>query len=512
MKKTKFINKIIALSLSLMMILQFSGCRSISMIPGSELPYAEKNYYYIHSADSSYTVTATRLTDGMLTGIISHPLEKPSKGNVMHLYIAPDSAITITGTDISVPAANVAKAEIYRVDAGKTVTVAAGAAIGTFWASAIILWIVKGLSCPFVYSEDGNEVNLEGEIYSGASSIPIERDDYLRLKTLSPVDDRYRIRITNEVKEIQNTNLAELWVFDHPAECEVIVDKYGTAYSISDLRRPVTATDACGRQILSELSSADRERYLSTVRNDDLTFDTISLSFEKPANCREGKLVISGKNTMWLDYMFGQLSDLFGRKHDAWKERRNRRSREDLIKWTLDQGIVLSVFIGKDDGYEFVDYFNVPGPIADKRDVLKLDLSGISGDTVNIKLVAGILFWELDFAGMDFSPEMTTVKTVVPPGKATDQSGNEITSLIMFDDDRYLVQPDIGNEALVTFTVPPMAEGTARTVFLHSRGNYEVLRDARGKPDMEELKKMLQPGMFTLFAKEHFLKHYAAGH
>jgi len=212
---------------------------------------------------------------------------------------------------------------------------------------------------------------------------------------------------------------------------------------------------------------------------------------------------------MWLDYMFGRLSDMFGRRHDEWKDRRNKRTREDLLQWTLDQGIPLSVWIEKDSGLEFVDYFNVPGPVADKKDILKIDLSGISGDRVNIKLVSGVLFWDIDFAGMDFTSDTEPLKTVVALEKATDDTGKDITSLLERDDDSYLVQPFVNNEASLSFIAPPFTEGRERTVYLHSKGNYEVLREAGGKPDMESLLVMLQPGRFTKFSKEHFLRYYS---
>ncbi len=509
MRDLNIIRKIVALVLAVLVLIQFSGCRTLTGIPRSDIEYAERTHYFIHGANSLFQVSGTTLTDGIFSGFVSDSTLKPEKGQLMHLYVAPDSVIRINGNIISVPAANIAKAEIYTVNTGKTITAVAGTASGAFWTVAIIALLTKGLSCPFVYSEDATDINFEGEIYSGATATPMERDDYLRLKTITPVNDRYKIRITNEIKEIQNTNLAELYVYDHPVNCEIIADKYGIAHSVSGIRSPLFASNAYGKSILTELSSCDDKRYLSDVRNDNLVFDTIALSFEKPENSKYGKLVMSGKNTMWLDYMFGRLSDMFGTRHDEWKERRNRRTREELIQWTLEQGIPLAVWIEKDNGLEFVDYFNVPGPVADKKDVMKIDLSGISGDRVNIKLISGILFWDIDFAGMDFSAEKEPLKTVVPLEKATDETGQDVTSLLERDDDRYLIQPMVNNEACLSFQAPPAVPGLERTVYLHSKGNYEVLREARGKPDMELLPGMLQPGRFTKFAKEHFLQYYS---
>ena len=509
MRKFNEFQKTLAWALSVLVILQFTGCYTIKKMPRSEIGYSERTYYFIHGQNSAYQITGTTLNDGILSGTVANPEDNPKKGQVIHLYIAPDSAISVLGNVISVPSSNIAKLEVFKVDVGRSLLVGAGVASGALVVVALIVFLTKEMSCPFVYSEAGTDINMEGEIYSGATAIPIERDDYLKLKSISPVDDQYRIRITNEVKEIQNTNLAELMVFDHPSDAEILVDKYGVARSVSDIKKPVSASNAYGKSILNELSDCDKARYFSEIRNDNLLLDTISLSFDRPKHSTHAKLVISAKNTMWLDYMFGRLSDMFGNKYDEWIKRRNKRSREDLLQWSLDQGIPLAVYLETGSGLKFVDYYNVPGPATDKKDVLQIDLTGISGDRVNVKLVSGVMFWDFDFAGMDFTEDAAITSTVVSLDYAADETGKEVSSLLLYDDDKYLVQPYINNEARLSFKVPPLTPGTERSVFLHSKGNYEAIRDARGKPDIELLNGMLQPGMFTRFTKDHFVKYYA---
>lgn len=509
MRKFNIIQQIVAAVLAALVIIQFSGCRTLTGIQRTEIPYSERTHYYIRGSETSYLITNTYLADGFFSGIVTSAPDKPGKGQVMNLYVAPDSVISVDGNKISVPVANIAKAEIFKVEAGRTVAAIAGSAAGAFWTYLIIVLITKGISCPYVYSENATDITMEGELYSGATATPIERDDYINLKAISPVHDQYKIRITNEVQEIQNTNLAELLVFDHPADAEVVVDKYGVAHSISDIAQPVSATDTYGKSILAELTDCDNKMHISEIRDDELLFDTISLSFERPARSAKAKLVISAKNTMWLDYMFARLSDMFGSRYDEWVKMRNRRSREDLLQWSLDQGIPLAVYLETNTGLKFVDYYNVPGPARYKKDVLQIDLSGVSGDRVDVKLVSGVMFWDLDFAGMDFTDDKDIVKTVVSVTCATDETGKEVSHLLRYDDDKYLVQPLINNEARLTYNAPPALPGTERTVVLHSKGNYEPIRTATGKPDMNLLISMRQPGKFTRFTKEHFLRYYA---
>ncbi len=70
-------------------------------------------------------------------------------------------------------------------------------------------------SCPFIYSWNGEEFVFDGEPYGGAITRGLERDDYSELEHLQAAGEIYRLRITNEVRETQFTNLMELWVVDH---------------------------------------------------------------------------------------------------------------------------------------------------------------------------------------------------------------------------------------------------------------------------------------------------------
>ena len=511
MKKYNVYQKVVALLLSAIIILEFTGCYSLRGVSKGEVPYSTKKYFFVHGPTSYLQINNVSISNGVLSGKINELIKTPVKGQSVHLFVAPDSAIKITGKIVQIPFNNIAKAEIYKVDGGKSILMGIGVVASAFLVIILIALLLKGASCPFVYSDDGSNINFEGEIYSGATALPLERNDYLKLRNLKPVDGSYKIKLTNEVNEIQNTNLTELLVFNHTPGTDILVDKYGSAHIISDLRKPALAFDNYGRSLIEELSYCDSLRYISDVKSDLILKDTISISFEKPEGISSSKLIISGKNTMWLDYMFGRFADLFGNKYDNWKATRNKKSREELLQWTLDQGMPLAVYMETDSGWKFVDYYNLPGPMADKEDVLLLDLSHVSGNKINLKLVAGLLFWDIDLIGMDFSAEQAINKTVVPLSTAVDENQKNVSDLLSDDDDNYLIQPDGNNITSITFPVPETMSDMKRTIFLHSTGNYEILRDTKGRPDIAYLKSFLEPGSFIKFSKDHFLQYYLTG-
>ncbi len=511
MKKYCEYQKAVSVLLSFILILSTSGCYSLKSLSKNDIQYANKNVYFLHGQSSFYKLSNVTISQGILRGSIDYVvtnIEKEKKRSI-HIYAAPDSSIRKIGEQVQVPYANIVKAEVYEIDGVKTIIGLVGSLSLAYFGVLLIVLLTKGASCPFIYTDNGDDYTFSGEIYSGATALPLERDDYLPVNNIKPVENQYKLRITNEVHEIQNTNLTELVVIDHKPDTKILVDKYGNAFSLSDIKMPASATNSYGSSVLNELAFSDSLRYISTIKKDQNLKDTISLTFNKPADITYSKLVIKGKNTMWLDYMFVRFSDLFGKRYEKWKEKRDQKPTEELLKWSFDQGMFLAVYLQTDNGLKFVDYYNLPGPMADKEDVLQIDLSEIHSDQVNLKLVSGVLFWDLDYVGMDFSSPLQFNRTVVPLYTATDENGNDVLSLISQDDDKYLIQPLPVNKTDLTFISPESVPGKERSVFLHSKGHYEILREAKGKPDIAYLKTFLEPGAFIKFSKDHFIKYYS---
>ena len=409
---------------------------------------------------------------------------------------------------VLIPFTAIDQIEVYDVDLAKTIVYSTLGIAGTLGAIFIFILLTKD-SCPFIYAYNGESYEFVGEIYSGAIHPPLERHDYLPLPVLQPVENEYRIKITNEIKEIQHTNLTELLVFDHPENAEILVDKYGNIHTVSDPQLPEFATAMDGSNIEYLLAEKDSLSFMSGIPdNENQDMDAVILTFDKPVDKDTGKLVIKGKNSFWLDYIHGQFSELFGDRLETWKEEQKDKSPEKMIEWSLDQGIPLSVYLETDEGWEFVDYYNVVGPLASKDDVLEVDLTNAKNDKVNIKLEFGFLFWEIDYAAMDFTPNLTTSNYTVPVTSAMDQNSIDVSYELRYDDDQYYHQPHIGDQALLTFDVPEQIEGTKRSVILHSKGHYEIIKNTEGKPDLAYLNSFRKPGAFSRFSKERFMQFY----
>ena len=440
----------------------------------------------------------------------SKSVSKKGSQNV-HLYLSRDYDVWSEQTESGkylIPFTAIDQVEVYDVDLAKTIVYSTLGLAGTLGAIFIFILLTKD-SCPFIYAYNGETYEFVGEIYSGAIHPPLERHDYLPLPVLQPIENEYRIKITNEIKEIQHTNLTELLIFDHPQNTEILVDKYGNVHTVSDPRLPISANALDGTNIEYLLAEKDSLSFMSGIPdNENQDMDGMILTFDRPVDKDTGKLVIKGKNSFWLDYIHGQFSELFGDRLETWKEEQKDKSPEKMIEWSLDQGIPLSVYLETDEGWEFVDYYNVVGPLASKDDVLEIDLTNAKNDKVNIKLEFGFLFWEIDYAAMDFTPNLTTSNYTVPVTSAMDQNSIDVSYELRYDDDQYYHQPHIGDQALLTFDVPEQIEGTKRSVILHSKGHYEIIKNTEGEPDLAYLNSFRKPGAFSKFSKEIFMQFY----
>lgn len=363
-----------------------------------------------------------------------------------------------------------------------------------------------GGSCPYIYAFDGEELRFVGEIFGGATLPSLERDDYLPLPDIQPIDGEYRLEIANELNEVEHTNLTELLVVDHAKGSRALFDKYGVPHVVGDLHSPRSAMTLEAEDVLREVECADGMSYAGTPYGSAVRgMDGLDLSFDRPLGASEARLVVHGKNSVWLEHVHARFAEHFGDMYGAWKETSRAMSPTEIRQWTLEQGIPLSVYVENEGRWEFVDTYPPVGPLGSKDQVMNLDLSRLPGDELKVRLQFGSMFWEIDCVEIDFDATSAVDWIRVPITRGLDEQGVEVSPLLVDDDDSYYVQPEPGNRAALAFKAPPAATGLERTVVLHGKGYYEVPRDPQGPADIAFLSEFLQPGRLGEFSREEYL-------
>ncbi len=460
---------------------------------------------------SKLYMTGTSIKDAVLSGTVTSIEKFPHKKNkqLINVYIDPSVAKPASSAStFSLPLSGIRKIEVYDLDLGKTI-------VGTFFliggvgvllsGIALLLVAIFKESCPFVYVWNGHEFEFRGEIYSGAIFPSLERHDYMALPGLHASENEYRIKLTNQVQEIQYTNLAELCVVDHPRNTEVLADKHGMYHTVEHAQSPLSASSEHNPDLLGLITAKDSLRY-SGDEGADLaqSHDALYVDFARPANTDTAKLILKAKNSFWLDYTLGQFFNLFGNRYDQWYDKQNRSPRALEPNWPLQQGIPLSVYLKENGAWKYVDYFEVIGPMADRDVIMPLDISAHKEDKIELKLECGALFWEIDYVALDYTADREIRQQTIAPSKAVDEKGRNVRKQLSRDDKSYYVMPAVGNQAILCYPAPPAREDMNRTVYLHSKGHYKIITNPRGNPDVAYLESFRQAGRFGQFSREIF--------
>jgi len=231
----------------------------------------------------------------------------------------------------------------------------------------------------------------------------------------------------------------------------------------------------------------------SSIRN-------IELNFNRPPQTKKAKLVLTVKNSMWLDYVFGKFNEQFGTYYAQFQKNQQGSSKEKSTKWMNEQNIPLSVYLKTTTGWELMDKINTVGPLASRDIAIPIDISKTFGEEVVIKLETGFMFWEVDYAGIDFTEDVALDIKYINPTTAIDGNNKDVTKLLLAEDKNYFVQPNIGDEVLVNFKTTESKPGVNKTFFLKNRGYYNYIRNYDNDPNFQKLKLFKEAGAFTDFS------------
>ncbi|TNJ44680.1 hypothetical protein KFZ70_01480 [Tamlana fucoidanivorans] len=449
--------------------------------------------------DSVQTYTATRDTKRV------HRY-KPSKQtplNEVHFYLNNSSNFN-DYQNVSIPFSDVERVSINDKNTGRSI---ANVLAGTFGTIAFVTLLVAALksSCPFVYVKHNEGYYFTGELYPGTITSNMQRDDYLALPNILGDNGEYNIKIANHLKEVQYTDVVQLIRFTHNEDIEVLIDHQGKPHTFKNLIAPKRVTMDDGYEQIQPALHKDNDFYaFNTALNNQNSTRQVVFDFEKPSHCKNAKLYVTAKNSVWLDYMYGKFNEQFGSYYNTFQKRQQEVSKVSIENWVKAQNIPLSVYLKTDKGWQLVQNINTVGPMATRDIVVSIPLDDVYKETIQIKLETGFMFWEVDYVAIDYSENERLISEYLKPNSAINQKGKDITELLKYKDANYLVQPNIGDEVTVSFQTHRHNKEAKESLFLLSRGYYNYIRDYKGVPDFERLKEFRKDNVFTKYSEQYY--------
>ncbi|MEO7443949.1 MAG: hypothetical protein ABIT96_08220 [Ferruginibacter sp.] len=432
--------------------------------------------------------------------------------NEVHLFMNPDT--TTSYGSYTLDLTKLSKIEIIEKDAKRTssnhVITAIGVTAGVLLLAVIVIAATKS-SCPFVSAYDGKEFSLQGEIYGGAIYPQLARHDYLPLRMQPMNDGSLQLKITNELKERQYTDIADLWVITHDKNMEVLADENGNLYSISKPVAPIKVLLNNKTDLTSTLASAGDGTMI--IMDDTATINAgneVYMKFNKPTNAAQGKLMLNLKNSYFLDLLYGEIAKGFGKYYNTYVVQQRSKPVNELMKWTKEQQIPLVVSVKTATGWKQVADITTIGPLATRSIIVPIELPANTEPFTEIRLSSGFMFWEIDQAAMEYSTEQNFTVEKLKVVSAIDEAGINVTDRLQKEDGIYLSQPKIGSSATLVYNPSNLTDDNkTRSYILHAKGYYEHVRSYNTKPDVAFLKQFKKSNAFPLYGLSVYKKMYA---
>ncbi len=411
---------------------------------------------------------------------------------------------TVNGDKISIPIDSLQSITTTEYNVFATTCIVG---VGLLAFVGVILATTKE-SCPFIYSYDGEKYVFDGEPYGGAICKALTRTDYSKLDYLKEVDGKYRLRLANEVNEIQNTDQLSLLVFNHYKNVKVIPDEFGNFYSITNEILPDSFKDSKGNNYLNWIEKKDNIYWttesMKNQLNPDGIKDTLFLTFKNEPGVDKAKLILNAGTTLWGSQMLLQMTALRGSSAESWFEMlENPNIMSQLNYWNRREELYrMDVRILVDNQWEKRGEIIGGGPFDIDDRVVPLDLNGVDSE-IKIMITPPQGFWKINYCAIDFTPiELMDYQEIFADKVLDDEI--DVTSLLRFDDEKYLTHPETGDEAFLEFTAPgKFNENFNRTVFAKTTGFYELIFDKTKTPETETLNRIsFEPGYPVIFSKQ----------
>lgn len=262
-------------------------------------------------------------------------------------------------------------------------------------------------SCPFIYSYDGKEFQLEAEAFGTSISKALEAKTFSLLPGIVSVENRATIRIGNERPETHLLNSARLFVADAGKANAVVLDVANNLWPLDRPVPPVVARDHQGLDILPGLTARDNVYWksdLAEIAPLSGFQDQLELEFLCPEGASEATLVIHAINSELINEVYRSVGEYLG---DATLQfyhslEHDQDLQERLRAWTRECGLRVEV----SDGTHWTEAVVLPpeANVAPFSRAVRLTGLGDLRGRLHVRLSSLTDVWRIDAVAMDVSP------------------------------------------------------------------------------------------------------------
>lgn len=393
---------------------------------------------------------------------------------------------------------------LWKISPWKVTAYSVGVPIGIV---AIIMATKQ--SCPFVFVDDGAGERLVGEGYPSAIYRSIQREDLLRLPVTPGAD--LTLRLANLVDETQFTDRLDLLVLDHPPGDRALATAEAGVVVVGPAESPAWAQDLSGDDCLARVSATDQVSWgtdLQRAAADPRPPLRAGLSARFRRVTGRPVLEVQLRSTRWLEMVTGRYIAAMGDRFPDLLERLNAAEGAQIQDWRHREGIDLRAEVLRKGAWQPLGYIHPTGAACYRRVALPFPEDWNESGPIQVRLTGGTGFWQVDAIALSrFAPRQPQ-PLPVPSASARDQQGMDQRTALAAVDGRFQVMSQPGEAVVARFTLPPLAEGLTRTVFLRLHGYYNPHAPDLPRKSLRTLQRMLhREGAFVRFGLDIYRKH-----
>jgi hypothetical protein len=422
---------------------------------------------------------------------------------------------------VNIPFKEFSRMDVYELDKKSTNKSKVGSIVGVSLTTVGVIAVIVAASeasttvqttpstvtcSPQVYFTQNNQTVVQGTLYSGAIAASLERSDYMPLTIGEHAGDKIRLTIKGKDEEDIMLNSVQLMQVTHKENDQVLIDRKGNALVYSNPVSPVQASIGTGQDLRSEVKARDGKYYSFTNHTGEGNSSDILLSFRKPRQSTSGKLIINAKNSAWSYYLFNQFKSLYGKYYPDLILKKDKADPRQVLQCELDQFLPMLVSVKYKGEWKFIDYFPTAG-ISNSRDlIMNIDLEEFKDSSnIQLRLQTTYMFWDLDYATMDFSTNNVCRIENIPAS---------MVSLVNRDNESIFPDESGQHSNIVVkgplrldleFNIHPSLEtGMKNSYFLAGDGYYHDNSRFEGEARVGELSRFSGKGAFDKYSREKF--------
>ena len=352
-----------------------------------------------------------------------------------------------------------------------------------------------GSSCPLIYSWDGTGWRLDSGTFGGAIAPALGRTDLDNLLYAHPEAGLLKFRMTDEAEETEHVDAFTVLAVDHPAGTDVAPDARAnnTFHVIGKLNAPKAARDLMGRDVLAMVKAPDAHTWESVPEGRDAQNpahlrDGLELTFSRPSTSDRLQLVIDAQNTHWANTMMQAMVSAYGSLTAKWYDTATSAAASAPMARAQHAEGFLQVAVWDGSSWRPSGEIWEAGPEVAKRQVLPIDVRGIPGNTIRVRLESAPSFWQIDYVGLGPIVEVPVIARDLPTIAVTAPRVTDALERLSAKDNRFL---DMERNDTVWVTVRETAgapaRGMVRSYLARTSGWYRIHGRDDAAPDMATL-------------------------